>query len=228
VDRTRIVMLQEENVLSDAAGNALESVFGVRPTPLAEGLRRTLAGLPDQPPEAGVGDLRHKRFWIDIDGSAFQARYLARRFRAHYERLLDVDAATPAGMPSSLEPGRPLILALPDGRQAQARVAAASDDEVLLVASEGHPLAGAVRFGFEDRGVQVRFAIDLWFRPATLADAAIHALVGGRAQDGSWRRTAENVLKESGGRARDGVQEREETLSPARALEVERRIAEAG
>jgi len=91
---------------------------------------------------------------------------------------------------------------------------------------EGHPLAGAVRFTLGppptpvDTGV-LRFQVEAFVRAANVVDWLAMSTVGNQIQDDAWRELVENVVRESGGRADDGVQSDDTTLEGAEAEQVE-------
>jgi hypothetical protein len=85
---------------------------------------------------------------------------------------------------------------------------------------EGHALAGAVRFLVEQRGDRVRFEVQVYDRAANVIDWLAMATVGGRAQNATWTRLVDNVVKASGGSA-DGVQHETASLDGEQATKVE-------
>jgi hypothetical protein len=90
----------------------------------------------------------------------------------------------------------------------QVRVEQITDRTVTLATLEGHPLAGVVRFQFQDRDDGgVRFTIDVVERPASRVDQLSMALGGSIAQARTWRQTAENVADLAGGSGDDVEEE---------------------
>ena len=81
----------------------------------------------------------------------------------------------------------------------------------------GHPLAGAVRFLSEQRGSRVRFEVQVFDRAANVADWIVMNPIGARLQNATWRETVERVVKDSGGRAPNGVEQRIEKLDDDQA-----------
>jgi NADH dehydrogenase len=92
---------------------------------------------------------------------------------------------------------------------------------MTLVTVEGHPLAGAIRFLAEERGVALRFEIQTYDRPSNLGDWVAMRAVGGGIQSRTWEETIERVVAASGGVAPDGVQREETALDEEKAEEIE-------
>jgi NADH dehydrogenase len=225
----QLTMLDEGNVIEPPNGNALDTVLGVRPTPLDEGLRRLLDAQPEQLPEEGVGPLHRKRFWADIrDATATAAELFARFCRDFHEISPDaMDLAAEPGAPTAvLERGQTVTMALPMRGNVQVRVAELGPTLLTLQTLQGHPLAGAVRFSLGpppaavDTGV-LRFEVDLFERAANVVDRVAMATLGEGMQKSTWRELVERVVQASGGAADDGVQAHEETLDGAEAEAVE-------
>ncbi len=220
---SQLAMLREGNVIADASKNALMEVLGVMPTPLDRGLELLADAQEELRPEAGIGPLVRKRFWADIEGSRFDPDELFDHFRTHLDELTPgfVEVAAEPGTPSVLEEGVTLTLALPLRGHIQVRVAEATDRRVTLLTLEGHPLAGAVRFLFDPHGADVRFEIQVYDRPANVVDFVAMRTVGDFLQNRTWNAVVDNVVRMSGGEARDGVKSESGSLSEADARAVE-------
>lgn len=223
INDSQMQMLVEGNVLPPDASNALTRVFGVRPTPLDEGLRRLADAQPEQLPNEGVGSLKRKRFWADIRDSRYDADALLRYVRAHFGELAPSVMAPGAepGTPTQIEEGETLTLQLPLRGHVQVRVAEVDDRHFTLLTLEGHPIAGAVRFQTDALGALVRFEVQPYHRAANVFDLLMLKTLGERLQDGAWRQLVQNVVKASGGRA-DEVQHASKTLTPTEAAAVQR------
>lgn len=209
INESQLTMLAEGNVIDDGSPNALTEVFGVEPTPLDRGLRELLDALPEQLPDEGLGALHHKRYWADVAAPRVPAAAL---FRTLCERF---HAITPGVMSREAEPGTPtavlalhqtVTMALPLRGNVQVRVAELDPLSLTLQTVDGHPLAGAVRFAFEEApgggagGVRpFRFSIEVWDRAADPFDWAAMMLLGNRLQSANWREIVRTVVEESGG-----------------------------
>ena len=221
INESQLTMLREENVIERPGGNALTSVFGVTPTPLDEGLKRLADTLPEQLPADGVGSLKRKRFWAEIEGCRMTPEALFEKVRHEFAVLTPgtVDVGVEAGTPDVPDEGETLTLSLPLRGHVQVRVAEVTPRAMTLVTVEGHPLAGAVRFLSEQRGDRVRFEVQVYDRAGNFVDWVTMSTVGGMLQNRTWEETVENVVHASGGTAPEGVQSETVTLD---ADELER------
>jgi uncharacterized protein YbjT (DUF2867 family) len=224
VSESQLQMLVEAFVIPGDAPNALTDVFGVQPTPLRVGLRRLLDVQPEQPLSSGIGRLRAKRYWVDIRGASMGPNELFALIRARFGQLMPsiVEAEAEPGTASTIEPGVTLTLSLPARGHVQVRV-----DELdlpsrrfSLVTIAGHPLAGAVRFAVSEHGDAIRFEVQVYDRPATVADFVAMRAFGDALQSIAWRQLLENVMRASGGAAE--VRHTSESLGEAEARDVER------
>ena len=223
LNRGQLTMLDEGNVVRAPEGNALGTVFAVRPTPLDEGLRKLADALPEQLPEQGVGNMTRKRFWADIESSRLGPEALLERFRSTFSEstpdTVDVDAEPDT--PSEPRLGETLTIALPMRGNVQVRVEELAARRMTFVTLEGHPIAGAVRFMSEQRGDQVRFEVQVYEKAANVADWVAMTSVGGRLQDATWRDTVKRATKLSGGTAPAGVQSEASKLDDDQARLVD-------
>jgi nucleoside-diphosphate-sugar epimerase len=220
VDAGQITMLEEARLV-EPSGNALTAVFGVRPTPLDEGLARLADELPESTPDEGVGALHHKEYWVDIEGSDLTAEALCELFRQRFGDVLPLDAAPEPGSAAHLEEGATVTLKLPLRGNVQVRVAEVSGRSVLLATVKGHPLAGSVRFRFDEQGGLLRFMIDIWDRAASTLDWLALRAGGAALQNSAWRTVAERVVELSGGRAREAPGRHATTLKGEAAEDAE-------
>jgi NADH dehydrogenase len=222
VDSGQLTMLSEGNVVTSAAGNALTTVFGLPGTRLDDGLGMLADSQPEQLPHEGVGALRRKRFWADIEGSRLGPEALFRHFVSHFAECtpwhMDLDAEP--GTPRVPELGATLTIALPLRGNVQIRIVELEARRMTVCTVAGHPLAGAVRFLSEARGPHVRFEVQVYDRAANVADWLVMNPIGARLQNATWRETVERVVKESGGRATGGVEHEFATLDAEQAREV--------
>ncbi len=220
---SQVTMLTEGNWIKTPGTNALTGVFKIKPTPLDSGLRKLADSLPEQTPEKGVGAFRRKRYWIDIDGSQLTAEELFARFRMRFAELVPftMDVRAEPDTPTVLEKSSTITMKLPVRGNVQVRVEEVTSREAVLVTLAGHPLAGAVRFLSEQVGDMLRFQVQLYDRPANLADWLLMRSVGESVQSSSWETMLQKLLAESGGSAASPVQHEEEALDADKTERVE-------
>jgi nucleoside-diphosphate-sugar epimerase len=223
VHRDQIIMLEEGNVIPPGEENALSTVFGVEPTPLAKGLALLADSLPEQLPSEGVGELHRQRYWADIQGSTLSAERLLDVFRREFSSLTPdgtLQVGTEPGSGSRLEQGETVTLEIPLRGTMQVRVEEVTPESVTLATVGGHHLAGVIRFqSREHDGDRIRFEIVSYTRASTWVDWIGRALVGRPLQHATWRSTVQSVVERSGGTAPDGVQSEETTISETERIE---------
>ena len=220
---SQLAMLREGNVIADPEANGLTQILDVPPTSLQRGLE-LLADLQDeQLPDEGVGPLTRKRYWADIQRSRVDPDALFEYFRTHLNELTPgfVEVGAEPGTRSVIEEGTTLTLSLPLRGHVQVRVAEASDRRITLLTLAGHPLAGAVRFLFDRHGPDLRFEIHTYDRPANAVDFVAMRTVGDFVQSRTWEVVVDNVVRATGGAARDGVKSESGSLSDDDARSVE-------
>ena len=221
VDSGQLTMLSEGNVVTSPDGNAMTTVFGLRGTPLDEGLAKLADAQPEVLPEEGVGALVRKRFWADIAGSTMAPEQLFEHFVSHFSECTPwhLDVAAEPGTPTVPTLGTTMTLKLPLRGNVQIRVIELEERRMTVCTVSGHPLAGAVRFLVEQRGAAVRFEVQVYDRASNVADWLVMNPIGARLQNATWRETVERVVKESGGRAA-GVEHESTKLDEDQAREV--------
>lgn len=227
INESQLMMLSEGNVIETPGGNALIGVFHIKPTPLDSGLRKLADALPEQTPDKGVGMLKRRRFWIDIAGSKAAPEEVFARLRLRFGELtpfLNVHAEP--GTPAILGKGNTLTMALPGRGNVQVRVEQLMPNSATLVTLSGHPLAGAIRFLAEQRGDLIRFEVQLYDRPANLADWLMMRAVGDDLQVRTWESLVQAMVDESGGAAVTPVQLDETYLEEDKAERVEAWVKE--
>ena len=222
LNESQLTMIGEGNVIRADQENALETEFDIVLTPLDVGLRKLADAQPELTPEDGVGELKRKRFWADIFGSPHTASQMLTLFRGRFAKILPIEVNAEPGTPTVLEQGATLTMSLPLRGNIQVRVEEITDNSVTLVTLDGHPLAGAVTFLFEQRADAVRFEIRVHDRASTIADLIAMRTVGDMIQNANWAATVERMVDESGGRAPRGAEHETVTLDDAEAAEVER------
>jgi NADH dehydrogenase len=171
--------------------------------------------------------LKRKRFWIDIAGSSLRPEELFARFRLRFGELtpfVNVDAEP--GTPTILGKGNTLTMALPGRGNVQVRVEQLTPNSATLVTLAGHPLAGAIRFLAEQRGDLIRFEVQVYDRPANLADWLIMRTVGEGLQGRTWESLVQAMVEESGGAAVAPVQHEDAFLDENKAARVEEWVKE--
>jgi len=220
---SQLTMLSEGNVIRTPGTNALTSVFHIKPTPLESGLRKLADSLPEQTPDKGVGALKRKRFWVLIAGSQLAPEGLFARFRTRFAELtpLMMDLHAEPGAPVMLERGATITMALPMRGNVQVRVEKLTPTEATLVTVSGHPLAGAIRFLVRQIADLIRFEIQVYDRPANLADWLIMRTVGEGLQARSWESLLQSIVADSGGTAASPIQHDENFLDDEKTALVE-------
>lgn len=220
----QVKMLREGNAIPAGGENALSSVLHVTPTSLDVGLRRLADMQPEQLPSEGVGTLKRKRYWADIAGCRHTPGALFALFRAHFDDVtpvfVEVGAEPATG--DLIDEGETLTLSLPMRGHVQVRVAELNPLQTTLLTVQGHPLAGAVRFGCEQRGPAVRFQVEVYDRASNVLDLIAMRALGDRLQDATWRRVVESMIELSGGAAPEGVKHSSESLGEEEAAGIER------
>jgi uncharacterized protein YbjT (DUF2867 family) len=219
----QVTMLHEGNAIAPGRQNALVEVLRINPTPLDVGLQQLADLQPEQLPSAGIGALKRKRYWADIEGSTYDADSLFALFRTHFNDVLPVfvEAAPEPSTTDLIDEGESITLALPMRGHVQVRVAELRERATTLLTLEGHPLAGAVHFATAPVGNAVRFQAEIFDRAANVLDLIAMRALGDRLQQQTWTEVVGNVLKLSGGRAPEGVQEETRSLNEEEAEKVE-------
>lgn len=219
----QVTMLHEGNVIPPGGDNALTTILKVQPTPLDEGLRALADAQPEQLPSDGIGSMKRKRYWADIEGSVYDAETLFDVFTRSFNEVTPVyvDAAAEPRAPSEMSEGASMTLSLPMRGHVQVRVAEIDARRVTLLTLEGHPLAGAVRFLAEPRGTAVRFQVEVYDRAANVIDLIAMRTLGDRMQHETWIHVVENMVALSGGSSPDDVQHDSESLDEAEAKRIE-------
>jgi nucleoside-diphosphate-sugar epimerase len=227
VNESQVIMLSEGNVIRTPGANALPGIFHITPTPLDSGLRMLADAQPEQTPDQGVGTLKRKRFWVDIAGSKLSPEELFARFQLRFSELTPlVDLRAEPGTPTVLSKGATITMAVPVRGHVQARVEQLAPDSATLVTLAGHPLAGAIRFLCEQRADLIRFEVQVYDRPASLADWLVMRAVGDDLQARSWESLVVAMVNESGGAAVRPVQHEEDYLDEQKAERLEAWVKE--
>jgi hypothetical protein len=222
INENQLTMLSEGNVIRTPGTNALTAVFHITPTPLDSGLRKLADMQPEQTPDKGVGSLKRKRFWVDIGGSVLTPEELFERFRLRFADLTPLlDLRAEPGTPAILSKGNTLTMALPVRGNVQVRVEQLTDTSATLVTLAGHPLAGAIRFLAERRGDLIRFEVQVYDRPANIADWFAMRTVGEGMQASAWESLVRAMVEESGGVAVGAVQHEDTYLDEQQTERVE-------
>ena len=220
---SQLTMLSEGNVIRTPGTNALIGVFRIKPTPLDSGLRKLADARPEQTPDKGVGALKRKRFWVDLAGSTLTAEQLFARFRVRFGELSPwlLNLHAEPGSPTVLDKGTTITMALPVRGNVQVRVEELTPNQATLVTLAGHPLSGAIRFLSEQISGVIRFQIQVYDRPANLADWLVMRTVGEGVQARSWESLLQEMVTESGATSASAIQHEEEYLDQDQAERVE-------
>lgn len=214
-------MLIEHNVIEPPARNALSSVFGVTPTPMAIALRELADDQPEQTPKDGIGGLERKRFWADIAQSRLDPEQLLLEFRRRCTEVMPIEFDTEPGTPQEVIEGATLTAHLPMRGNVQIRVVEATERAVMFATLRGHPLAGAVRFSTSaEPGGVVRFMVSVFARAASALDWMALTAGGAAAQNTTWRTVVARVAALAGAEASE-VQEQKDILHGDECTEIE-------
>ena len=81
----QLKMLDEGNRIAPGRENALVTVLGVVPTSLDAGLELLADAQAEQLPEDGIGAMKRKRIWGDIQNSRMTPEQLVEHFRTHFD-----------------------------------------------------------------------------------------------------------------------------------------------
>lgn len=224
----QVTMLHEGNAIETGAQNALTDVLRITPTPLDAGLKQLADLQPEQLPTEGIGSLKRKRYWADIESSTFDAESLFAMFRTRFNEALPVfvEAAPEPESTDVIDEGETITLALPMRGHVQVRVAELGDRDTTLLTLEGHPLAGAVHFSTMPEGSRIRFQVEVFDRAANMLDLIAMRALGDRLQSQTWTEVVEHVIQLSGGRASAGVQHESRSLDEDEAEKVEHWLEE--
>jgi NADH dehydrogenase len=206
VTASQVTMLEEGNIVRAPEGNALESILGLTPTPLDEGLRMLADAQPEQLPDEGVGPLRRKRFYAHITGAQLPAAQLCAQFRDRFAEILPLEVGAEPGANTVIREGATITMKMPLRGVIQVRCEETSDSCVTLATLKGHPLAGMVRFFFEPRGAgEIDTEIRVYARAGGLLDHIALSTIGTAFQNEAWHTTLERIIELSGGEAPEGI-----------------------
>ena len=207
--------------LPDSIENALTSVLGVAPTLIEDGLRRLVAGVPEQTPARGGDAIRRRRFAVDIEGTSRPARVLRDVFRRNATHVLRLEGGPPEGQ--MIKKGALLSARVPLRGFVALRVVEIDRDTVTALTVDGDPLAGIVTFRFRDQGPGVRVEIVVEAGATNLVDRVLASAGGGALEDLDWPGALDRIVALSGGRAPAGLQRDVQTLDKEEAESLRRR-----
>jgi uncharacterized protein YbjT (DUF2867 family) len=195
--------LDGESRLPDAIENALTSVLGVAPTLMEDGLRRLVAGVPEQTPARGADAIRRRRFAVNIEGSARNARALRDAFRRNATHVLRLEDGPPEGQ--MIKKGTLLSARVPLRGFVALRVVEIEPEAITALTVEGDPLAGIVTMRFRDQVGGIRVEIVVEAGATGLVDRVLAAAGGGALEDLDWPGALDRIVELSGGRAPAGL-----------------------
>lgn len=213
--------LDGDALIPTSVENALTSVLGVKPTMVADGLRKLVADVPEQTPAGGADTIRRRHLWVEIEGVSRTARELRDLFRRRASYVLALETGPPEGEP--IKKGIVLSAGVPLRGLVALRVAEIVPDSVIAQTVEGDPLAGLVTFRFRDVTQGIRAEIIVEAAAATLMDRLLARAAGGVLEDLDWVGALERIVEISGGRAPAGVQSDVQVLDAEEADDVRRR-----
>ena len=164
---------------------------------------------------------------MDIAGSPLASEGLFAHFCARFAELTPlVDLHAEPGTPDVLAKGSTLTMALPVRGHVQLRVEQMTPTSATLVTLMGHPLAGAIRFLSERRGDLLRFEVQVYDRPANLADWLAMRTVGEGVEASAWESLVLAMADESAGTSIAPVQHEESYLDEDQAARIEAWVRE--
>jgi uncharacterized protein YbjT (DUF2867 family) len=218
--------LQEDGAYDVVAAETMTRVFGVRPTPLAEGLARLANEQPEQVPSDGVGSMEIKRFWTNIRESPYDATALMLLFRRRLQEIMPIPIGVEPVSPNTLvTAGTTLTAQMPGRGHVQVRVEEASDRRVTFATLIGHPMSGIVRFSTDPIPDGIRFEVLTCDRAANPVDWLMLTLGGAHGQSANWQAVVQKMIELSGGWA-DGVHSTTQKISDQSSTAIEREIHE--
>lgn len=227
IDRQKLTMLLEGNVIAETSSNGLVATLGITPIPLDDGLAVLVDIQPEQKPGDGVGSIAHKRFWADIVGARLDAGSLMDAFKSHINEIMPIDFASEPGAPTTITEGATMTAQLPLRGTVQMRVEECSPHHVTLATLRGHPIAGVVRFSAaEHASGALRFQVAVHAQAASVVDWMMLKTAGSTAQNATWKTVVERMVERSEGSAPKGVETQARTLSGEEATEAEHWISE--
>jgi uncharacterized protein YbjT (DUF2867 family) len=227
IDRQKLTMLLEENVIEEGKPNALVETLGITPVRLSEALAELVDIQPEQVLGEGVGAIELKRFWANIVDAPKDATELMASVKAHIKDIMPIDFAAEPGAPTTLAQGATMTGRIPVRGTIQMRVEESSLRQVTLATLRGHPIAGVVRFRASDRSNDgIRFEVIVFSQAADLADWVVLQTAAAPAQNANWNTVVERVVELSGGTAPDGVGTEMTSLDEEEAGEAEAWIRE--
>jgi NADH dehydrogenase len=213
--------LDGASCLPDSIENALTSVLGVAPTLVEDGLRRLVAGVPEQTPARGGDAIRRRRFAVDIEGGSRPAKALRDVLRRNATHVLRLEDGPPQGV--LIKKGALLSARVPLRGFVALRVVEIAPETVTALTVDGDPLAGIVTFRFRDQRPGVRVEIVVEAGATSLLDRVLASAGGGALEDLDWPGALDRIVALSGGRAPAGLQRDVQTLDKDEADGVRRR-----
>jgi len=226
INRSKLTMMLEENVIEPPSVNALAAIFGISATPLADGLSMLADAAPEQLPGDGVGALERKRYWAVIQGSRYRAAELMPILRERITELIPIEFAAEPGTPQLIERGVTLTAALPLRGNIQMRVEEVTSDRFTFATLAGHPLAGVVSFGAIDVEAGLEFQVTVHAKAANPFDWVVMQTVGKGAQQSNWEEVVAKVVALSDGTAARGVESEAVSLDEEATARTEAWIVE--
>lgn len=160
-----------------------------------------------QLPSSGVGPGLHRRYRVDVAGTAMTPSALIAAFVADPNRFAPIEYATfgeiaDPSEPAALEVGGDVMVRISGPFDAPVRVMKVAEDEVVLQTREGHLEAGQIRLAATREGSALRFEITSWSRSAGMD---IHLLwwsgLAYELQTVTWTHVCRRAASVSGGRA---------------------------
>ncbi len=220
INPAKLGMLLEENIIPEGRPNALVSVFGIKPTPLEEGLEVLADMLPEQLPGDGVGAVKSAIYAATITGGSRNAKQLLDYVCEHIAEVMPIDFSAEPDAPTSAEEGETMTLEIKGRGNVQVRLEERTEQRATFVTIEGHPLAGVMQLHAEDGQEGVTFYVLTAAQPANVMDWIALRTVGETMQSVNWRAVVRRVVELSEGTAPEGVRKTSHTLEDKEVAEL--------
>lgn len=217
----KLEMLLEESVIDEPSKNSLQTVFGVTPTSLDDGLAILVDELPEQTVAQGFGAMEESTFSAEIHGSSYSPEDLIARVADNLSSLMPIEFSAEPGAPTAARKGETMTGNIPVRGHLQVRLEERTPTTLTFVTVEGHPLTGVLMFVSSPSPHGVRFSVRVYSRASNVLDWAAMQFFGAYLQSLNWRQLVRNVVQLSGGHAPGGVLRLTKKLDEADISELE-------
>jgi uncharacterized protein YbjT (DUF2867 family) len=217
----KLDLLLEESVIDEPSKNALQTIFGVTPTPLDDGLAILADELPEQTVAQGFGALEESTYSAEIHGTDISPEQLIGRVADNLATLMPIAFAAEPAAPTAAREGETMTGAIPGRGHLQVRLEERTPTTLTFVTVEGHPLSGVLLFVASPSPHGVRFSVRVYSRASNAIDWAAMQVFGAYMQSLNWRQLVRNVVALSGGHAPGGVLRLTKKLDEADITELD-------